>query len=237
MGRINKVLLGLVFTSIIVVAAVLCSFIRSLQLVVESTPPMLERQIALQGDLTRSALTNLVDTKLTSIQSTLSNELKLARNLVHTELDQTRQSLTTLVSSELTQTRGSILSISSTLDSRLSSIQSDLSTNLSRANLNLETQLTDFNGTLRFTLAPVTSLTAKLNDTAPLFLDCDHNADCLFNRWVGMSRGVEELAISSGKISTDVSILTHKFVQPTPWYKQALNYLGVAGIAAAKIFN
>jgi hypothetical protein len=34
---------------------------------------------------------------------------------------------------------------------------------------------------------------------APLFLDCDHNPDCAFNRFVGFSSGAEQAALSLGR--------------------------------------
>ena len=37
----------------------------------------------------------------------------------------------------------------------------------------------------------------------PLFLDCDHNADCVFNRYVGASRGIEHAAQDVSVMSAD----------------------------------
>lgn len=41
-------------------------------------------------------------------------------------------------------------------------------------------------------------LSSRLDDLT-LFTDCDHNADCAFNRWVGMSRGIEQAAKAWGE--------------------------------------
>ena len=55
------------------------------------------------------------------------------------------------------------------------------------------------------TLEHSAAITAQVSDALPLFLDCDHNADCVFNRYVGASRGIERAAFNFGKASTDVS--------------------------------
>jgi hypothetical protein len=64
----------------------------------------------------------------------------------------------------------------------------------------------------------------QVDEAAPLFLDCDHNADCLFNRYVGTSKGIERAAENFGQASEDfrkalppvlgnVELITAKFVQ------------------------
>jgi hypothetical protein len=76
-------------------------------------------------------------------------------------------------------------------------------------------QLTAFNQlvcNMRFDLQPVLKATAnsitkignvadttnqaiaQVNDALPMFLDCDHNPDCLFNRWVTVSRAIQTSA-------------------------------------------
>jgi hypothetical protein len=58
---------------------------------------------------------------------------------------------------------------------------------------------------LKPTLEHSAAITAQVDDAMPLFLDCDHNPDCVFNRYVGASRGIERAALNFGKASTDVS--------------------------------
>ena len=45
------------------------------------------------------------------------------------------------------------------------------------------------------------AITAQVNASLPLFLDCDHNADCVFNRYVGASHGIERAALSFGEMA------------------------------------
>jgi hypothetical protein len=58
---------------------------------------------------------------------------------------------------------------------------------------------------LKPTLDHSAAITAQVSDAMPLFLDCEHNPDCVFNRYVGASRGIELAASNFGKASTDVS--------------------------------
>jgi hypothetical protein len=42
--------------------------------------------------------------------------------------------------------------------------------------------------------AQAESAAAQFNAALPLYLDCDHNPDCVFNRYVGVSKGIERAA-------------------------------------------
>jgi hypothetical protein len=57
---------------------------------------------------------------------------------------------------------------------------------------------------LKPTLENSAAITAQVNDALPLFLDCDHNPDCVFNRYVGASKGIERAAMNFGQASADV---------------------------------
>jgi ABC-type transporter Mla subunit MlaD len=46
------------------------------------------------------------------------------------------------------------------------------------------------------------AIAAQVNASLPLFLDCDHNVDCVFNRYVGVSKGMERAAQNFGQAST-----------------------------------
>jgi ABC-type transporter Mla subunit MlaD len=56
---------------------------------------------------------------------------------------------------------------------------------------------------LKPTLDNSAAIAAQVNAALPLFLDCDHNADCVFNRYVGASRGIERAALNFGQMSQD----------------------------------
>jgi hypothetical protein len=61
---------------------------------------------------------------------------------------------------------------------------------------------------LRLDLKPsldhTAAITAQVDDALPLYLDCDHNPDCTFNRFVGVSKGVERASVNLGQMSQDV---------------------------------
>jgi hypothetical protein len=52
-----------------------------------------------------------------------------------------------------------------------------------------------------------------VNASLPLFLDCDHNPDCIFNRYVGASKGVEQAALNFGAASGTFSAALPGFVK------------------------
>jgi hypothetical protein len=57
---------------------------------------------------------------------------------------------------------------------------------------------------LKPVLAQSAAAAAQVNEALPLFLDCDHNPDCVFNRYVGVSKGIERAALNFGEASADV---------------------------------
>jgi hypothetical protein len=67
-----------------------------------------------------------------------------------------------------------------------------------------ERQLAALRGDLKPVFEHAASLTKHVDDAAPLFLDCEFNQDCAFNRYVGASKGVERAAMNFGQMSADV---------------------------------
>ena len=73
---------------------------------------------------------------------------------------------------------------------------------LARADAALET-VNGLRRDLKPTLDHSAAITAQVDDSLPLFLDCDHNPDCMFNRYVGASKGIEKAAANFGQMSSD----------------------------------
>jgi hypothetical protein len=71
------------------------------------------------------------------------------------------------------------------------------------------------------------AITARINDALPLFLDCDHNPDCVFNRYVGASKGVERAAMNFGQMTQDVRGTLPKML--VSWNQIAQDVSGTAG--------
>ena len=70
------------------------------------------------------------------------------------------------------------------------------------------------------TLRHSAAIAAQIDDSLPMFLDCDHNPDCVFNRYVGVSRGIETAA-------TDVSGMSRDFRRDWPAYLKTWQDIGV----------
>jgi hypothetical protein len=77
---------------------------------------------------------------------------------------------------------------------------------LARADVALATAA-DLRQDLKPTLDHSAAITAQVNNALPLFLDCDHNPDCAFNRYVGASKGIERAAMNVGQATTDVRLI------------------------------
>jgi hypothetical protein len=63
----------------------------------------------------------------------------------------------------------------------------------------------ELRGDLKPTLEHAASVSKQVDDAAPLFLDCEFNQDCFFNRYVGVSKSIERAAMNLSLMSTDVT--------------------------------
>ena len=68
-------------------------------------------------------------------------------------------------------------------------------------------------------------LAAQVDNAAPLFLDCEYNPDCLFNRYVGASKGIERAAFNFGQMSTDIRNAVPGAI--TTWQRIGTNVDGI----------
>jgi hypothetical protein len=193
--------------------------------------PALQETINQQGEQTRQAALSAIDSQSNNISKLVSKELGEARKLVAAELNNTRN----VLSSELALTRESADKIAVMSDSRLAAIQTDLNTQIDKIKTDLNTQLTAANFTLSNTLEPMTNIGKQFADAAPLFLDCDHNADCFFNRYVGAARAVENGSGSLASIANTADKYTKKLTEPKPWYKHFYDLAITTAIVAAKV--
>jgi hypothetical protein len=184
----------------------------------------------------------------TTSATIITQQLAETRNLVSNELSATRKTL----SSELTKTRADLRFSILVADSRAASIQADLNARLLEANSTLDMQLTKteadlaanmstLNSNIATLTAPMASVMSQVNEASPLFLDCDHNSDCLFNRWVGMGRSIEKVAENGAetsknisKLTEDLSKFTNEITKPKPWYKHIIDYGKLAVYTVSK---
>jgi ABC-type transporter Mla subunit MlaD len=190
----------------------------ALQAEAELTRALVSRQLA----ETRDALdAQLVDVRIAAVGEIAATRLELAR-----QLGATRD----LAALEMAATRG-------VLETRLASIQGDLVSVARETEADTMARLDETNRILAGSMAPVNETIDQLNETLPLFLDCDHNADCLFNRYVGTARSAEQTSESIARISNDLSILTHKLTEPKPWYRRVIDYAVSAALLTTRFLN
>ena len=81
--------------------------------------------------------------------------------------------------------------LADTLDRTRSDVKESLTTaNTTAASLSLG---------VTSALKPLQSSAQQVNDALPLYLDCDHNPDCAFNRFQGVSKSVEKMSSDGAK--------------------------------------
>ena len=127
--------------------------------------------------------------EITETRSELLQEARAARRDV---LARTERQVAAIRNDAVTQ----LAQIRETADRRVGDT-------LARADAVLDT-VNGLRQDLRPTLEHSAAITGQVNDSLPLFLDCDHNPDCVFNRYVGASKGIEKAAGNFGQMSTDV---------------------------------
>lgn len=148
---------------------------------------------------------------------------------------------------------GQSAAITKTIDARLAAIQTDANNQLSQFNSNTNAQLTQLNATIASTAKPVQESAQQVDDALPLFADCDFNEDCVFNRFQGVSKAMEQMAQAGAKaapettasfeaiaqdthkITTDAAKMADKYTAPpTRWqrFQAALELIGVVLVKA-----
>lgn len=90
---------------------------------------------------------------------------------------------------------------------------------------------------LRPALKNAAKITAQVNDALPMFVDCDHNPDCVYNRYVGVAQSTEEAlravaetapgTLASVESTTgSVASIAKRWEKHTPLYVRVLGWLG-----------
>jgi hypothetical protein len=199
MKTIQGVLLCSLLAAMTVLVGYIIMLVRAATEVVAAIPVQIE--------CTRTALVNQVE----ATRRDLTSQLIAARQDVLGRTERQTAALRTDVMAEVDGIR-------EMADRRLGDT-------LARADRALGT-VDALRGDLKPTLDHSAAITAQVSDALPLFLDCDHNADCVFNRYVGASRGIERAAFNFGKASTDLSSALPQAI--TTWQSIGSNANGVA---------
>lgn len=95
---------------------------------------------------------------------------------------------------------------------------------LARVDTALE-KVEELRADLKPALVQAVSITKQVDDAAPLFLDCEYNSDCVFNRYVSASKGIERAAMNFAQMSSDVRAAVPTAI--TTWEGIAANVGGI----------
>jgi len=162
---------------------------------------------------------NGIPDEIGATRAALIGEVEAARRDVNAQLRNLTVRSERQVAALRSQTLAEVDQIRQTADRRLGDT-------LARADVALGT-LEAARLDLKPTLENSAAVTAQVNGALPLFLDCDHNPDCAFNRYVGASKGIERAAMNFGQASTDVRNAMPQML--ATWNRIGV---GVAGTAA-----
>lgn len=234
MESLSKYLLRLA-ASIALLAVAWLAFIVSRE--IPLIRPSVIAEVDSQATGIRSDLVFIVKSEMKDTRELAAQEIGSTRTVLSAELEKTRQALSRELESTRAELRGIGANLTQTADNRLSSIQADLNGHLSKTESDLNARLENTNSILADSVKPMKEIAVDISQSSDLFFDCDHNADCVFNRWVGMGRSAESTSESIAKISNDLSVLTHKLTEPKPWYRKVLDYTVSALLITAKVMN
>ncbi len=79
----------------------------------------------------------------------------------------------------------------------------------------LDGQVSTFNRNLGEVLKPAAETAQRIDVASDLFLNCEQNADCLFNRYVGVSKGAERAFLNFGLMSQEVRAALPRVLENT----------------------
>jgi len=160
-----------------------------------------------------AALTALVVSTILVVR-TIPDEVRATRTALVQEVDATRADLNRQIQSAMVRSERQVATLRTDVLAQVDQIRQTadhrLGDTLARADTALGTVQTALGAVeqtrqdLKPTLDQTAAITAQINQALPLFLDCDHNPDCAFNRYVGVSKGIERAAMNLGQASTDV---------------------------------
>jgi hypothetical protein len=179
-------LLAAIAVSVLALTGATCSLLLTVQAAVKALPVELARQ----GDLLRVQSLAEIDLQATALQKSANAQLTVIRK------DTVAQAaaFAGIADRQLTGARSdlkqTVAESVKTVVAPLEGLRSDLQPVLANA------------GTLTKTAA---DLTQQIDDQAPMFLDCEYNPDCVFNRFQGTSKAIEKAAVSTSSAMAEVN--------------------------------
>ena len=146
------------------------------------------------------ALPGAVSGALRATRTDLVGQVAAAREDLAGQIEASRKDLLERTERQLAALRGDVMG--QVAETRKVADQRIVDT-LARVDTALD-KVEELRGDLKPVFDHAASLTKQVDDAAPLFLDCEFNQDCVFNRYVGASKGVERAAMNFGQMSADV---------------------------------
>ena len=125
----------------------------------------------------------------------------------------------------------------STLDQQMTTLNGTLAKTLAPLPSTLDQQMTTLNGMLAKTLSPVEGLGEQLNSAAPLWLDCEFNPDCAFNRYQGVSKAFEKTALVIAAEAPAMAVSVDKIAKASADTAVSVAATSKEVSVAAKAFN
>ena len=148
-------------------------------------PGWTERQIEREGEATRAAALSAIGDTRKDVLVQVTSQMAALRTDVTSRVDFGLK----VADTHLTAIDGNIASLSGSMNTQLARTGDSV---------------VEVAGELGPVLKHVDRVAQQVDDAAPLFLNCDHNPDCLFNRYVGASQGVELATRNISLMSTEV---------------------------------
>jgi hypothetical protein len=146
------------------------------------------------------ALPGAVSGALRATRTDLVGQVAAARKDLAGQIEASRMDLLERTERQLAALRGDVMGqVAETrkvADQRIGDTLAHVDTALGK--------IEELRGDLKPVFDHAASITRQVDDAAPLFLDCEFNQDCVFNRYVGASKGVERAAMNFGQMSADV---------------------------------
>jgi len=140
-----------------------------------------------------------IPAEIQATRAALTEETDAARRDLDRQIEGARRDLLALAGHQgdalRSETLAEIAEIRRTADRRIGDT-------LDRADRALET-VAGLRADLKPALDRSASIAAQVDGALPLFLDCDHNPDCIFNRYVGAAKGIERASQNFGQASQD----------------------------------
>jgi hypothetical protein len=160
--------------------AFLCSLLLGGTVAIWRLPMIVDRQ----ADKTRDALTAQISSAIADANGRIADTIADLNRHTRAAMGQVH-----FAAANADRRTGEALEI-------ISSAAAQADRQLAGARSDLNGQLTMLNSTASALAKPLAGSAQQVDDALPLWLDCEYNPDCAFNRYQGVAKAVEQAAIA-----------------------------------------